>query len=107
MRPEPQKRLFLKRDPDFDFGPWDRRLRSIQVGSLKLIASGLGERELYDLEHDPEEAHDLSRAHPEDTERLAERLARWAGEARPRSPQPAPEVDPEAQRALRELGYTD
>jgi arylsulfatase A-like enzyme len=107
MRPEPQKRLFLKRDPGFDFSPYDRRLRSIQVGSLKLIASDRGERELYDLARDPDELHDLSAARPEDAARLAAQLDSWARNLAPRAAQPAPAIDPEARRALRELGYTD
>jgi len=107
MRPTPQRSLFERSAPDFDFSPHHRRLKSIQVGTLKLIASERGERELYDLSVDPDEQNDLAGERPDDTARLASQLEDWARGWQP-VVDPAPRaVDAERLKALRELGYVE
>lgn len=109
MRPGEPLRNMAHVNPAFDPQPWDRRLRSIQLDGLKLIASDRGENELYDLTVDPTESHDLSAGRPADVERLRARLAEWVERAtsgRPAAPfEPVP--DPEATKAIRELGYVN
>ena len=108
MRPREQRRLFAAVDPAFDFGRFDRRLQSIQVGSWKLIQPEGGPPELYDPEADPGETRNLAGERPEVVAELRRRLEAWnAG----RPPQPAPtdgpSLDEETREALRSLGYLD
>ena len=107
MRPIRQKAHFLAVNPVFDFGRFDRRLRSIQVGSMKLIASDKGDVELYDLEADPGEEVDLSAERPEVVETLEGQLDRWLASERLADPTHEPALDPETIEALRELGYME
>lgn len=107
MRPLEQKRLFLGVNPGFDFSPYDRRLKSVQVRDLKLIVSDRGEQELYDLAADPAETRDLAEARPEDARRLAAVLAEWSRDWDPQVKGATPELDPQAREALRELGYIE
>jgi arylsulfatase A-like enzyme len=106
FRPGEQRRLFASVNPGFDFTPYWRRLKSVQVGALKLIASERGERELYDLVADPGELHDLSAERPGDVKALDARLAAFAPNWAPGAASGSP-VDEETRRALRELGYVE
>ena len=81
--------------------------RSVRAGRWKLIVDELaGSAQLFDLEADPQESVDLSEQEPDQVRRLRELLA---AETRP----PAGVVvegaegvvDPEAEEALRSLGY--
>ena len=92
--------------PGFDFGPFDRRLWSLQVGDLKLILSDRDEAELYDLARDPGESRDLAGERPEEVRRLAARLARPAPGPAGAEAQRFP-VDEETRRMLRRLGYAE
>lgn len=105
MRPLLQRDLFARLAPDFDFERFDRRLKSIQVGSLKLIASERGELELYDLAADPEESTNLANDRPADAERLRAQLLDMVGGWEPRTAAPPPELDEQTRRQLRGLGY--
>ena len=58
-------------EPGFDPAPWSRSLRSLRVGSEKLIWASDGRHEFYDLDRDPGEESDLSARDPE---RFAQRL---------------------------------
>ena len=98
-------------EPGFDPAPFARGLRALRVGSDKLIWASDGRHELYDLESDPEEQHDLS---AEDPGRLEQRLQQleaetagggWADPVRTPTHVPAPSAE---QRAMLEgLGYLD
>ena len=46
-------------DPQFDTAPWSRALRAFYHAPHKLIAGSDGRGELYDLQQDPTELHDL------------------------------------------------
>jgi arylsulfatase A-like enzyme len=84
-------------DPRFE-----RELRSIEVGRLKLVASSRGELELYDIAADPREEHDLSAERPSQVETLLERL----GPAQPFVPRgPEEGIGADARDRLRSLGY--
>jgi arylsulfatase A-like enzyme len=105
MRPLRQRERFAKLAPEFDFAPYDHRLRSIQVGSLKLVASDRGGVELYDLAADPGELHDLAAERPDAARDLALRLEGWARARSAHALLSEPTLDPETVEALRELGY--
>ncbi len=61
--------------------------------------------ELFDLESDPLERHDLSSERPEDVARLRGLLSEWF--ERYRSELPEDEIHPEQAEELRGLGYTE
>jgi len=81
----------------------------VYAGRYKAIATSRpGEDELYDLAADPLEQHNLVLERPD----VAERLLRLAREERARGEAAGPtgeppELTPEMQQALHELGYTD
>ncbi len=108
MRPTEQKRLFGEVSPEFDFEPYDRRLKSIQIGDMKLIVPERGAVELYDLAQDPGETRDLAAARPRIVEALRRRLEVWSGGWRPAANgESQPILDEETRKALRSLGYLD
>ncbi len=108
MRSEHQRRLFHKADPAFDFDPWDRRLKSLQVGDQKLIVSDRGERELFDLASDPGETKNLAAERPEAVRALERRLAELAaGWTAAPAVAAEPVIDEETRAALESLGYVD
>jgi len=111
MRPESQRWRFERVAPDFDFTPFDQRLRAVIVRDRKLILPERGNPELYDLGVDPGEAHNLALAEPELVGRLTAWLEEWTARARQPgpgtagSPSEGPELDEETRRALEALGY--
>lgn len=88
--------------------------KALYDGALKYIARGDGERQLFDLDADPAELTNLASARPGDVERLEGALAAWrrgagceGGDARTAAGAAALTLDPDAERALRSLGYVD
>jgi arylsulfatase A-like enzyme len=84
----------------------DRRLTSVQRGALKLVWGSDGSRWLYDLESDPGEQRNLAAERPDvvaELERAVEDRQALARESP--VPEAAPELDAEARKQLRELGY--
>ena len=75
----------------------------VRRGRWKYIeAQEEGTVELYDLETDPYERKNLAETRPAPRQRLEETLHAWQASAeRPALPQ----VDPEAEKRLRALGY--
>jgi arylsulfatase A-like enzyme len=53
-----------RRSRDAVLDPYRRRIRSVQVGSYKLVRGSDGVRDLYDLAVDPAELHDVSGRDP-------------------------------------------
>ena len=108
MRSPVQRRRFAEVDPGFDFDRYDRRLRSIQVGAMKLILADRGPAELYDLSADPGETRNLAAERPELAAELGARLEAWSGGWRPApSVEGEPVLDEATRQALRSLGYLD
>jgi arylsulfatase A-like enzyme len=87
--------------------PYRRRLRSIQIGSDKLIWGSDGRHELYDVGVDPGEEVNRIDVDPETARRLEQRLS----ELRARLERPVGQranlllLDEETRAHLRELGY--
>jgi arylsulfatase A-like enzyme len=107
-RPLQGMRVMRKRFPDFDVDVIDRRVRVLRTDQYKLIWYSDGDSQLFDLEADPAEAHDLSATHPELRNRLLAQLKDWM-EARAdgKSPKPFETSDPEAIEQLKILGYIE
>jgi hypothetical protein len=91
--------------------PWGERFQrerfALFADRYKLILSTDGDDELFDLEADPGEMHDLSAAKPRLFEALAARLRALveAGAAAPGATAEATELDPAQLEELRRLGY--
>jgi len=84
------------------------RLRSVRSPRHKLIEDvASGRRELYDLESDPAEAHEISAVEPEVAAELAARLEAFHGGAVPAAADAALPLDPESAEQLRALGYAE
>ena len=84
----------------------ERPILSLRTGRWKLISYPGADGpylELYDLQADPGEEHDLSKDDPERVERMLSAIEEWY---RPRREFPGPEgLDPDAREALESLGY--
>ncbi len=107
MRPLEQRKLFAQINPGFAFDVYDRRFRSIQLGSWKLIVSEPGEPELYDLSRDPHESVNLAAYEPAKVAALRQRLHDWSAASPATGPSAAPELDEEARESLRSVGYLE
>ena len=76
----------------------------------KLIQTGADRFELYDLDNDPAEQHELSQARPERVATMRDQIAafaRHAGEVGQTARQSIDEPDPAVAQRLRSLGYLD
>jgi arylsulfatase A-like enzyme len=106
-----------RRDPDlqvsqvlgrFDPGPEGGQRSDVYMvreGRHKLIAEASGS-ELYDLERDPEERHDLAASAPERVAQLEARLAEWRSGGDGQADD-ARSLDEEERRRLEALGYVE
>jgi len=81
----------------------DRVERAMRRGSMKLIVSSDGHRELYDLASDPDEGHDLYAAEPARAERLFALFRDWESNL-PRR-RAGTSRDDEMVKRLKSLGY--
>lgn len=86
--------------------------KALYEGGLKFIARGDGTRQLFDLDADPSELTNLASARPADVERLDAALGAWRHDAgcadgapRSNARDASLPLDPDAERALRSLGY--
>lgn len=91
------------------FSTFGGHLHAVRKGRYKLIAGWRRTPELYDLESDPYEHHDLRDAEPETVRRLQAELRRWLDEEQRLAAETAPveqrELPPEVLDELRALGY--
>jgi arylsulfatase A-like enzyme len=86
---------------------YDRGLRAIYRGDLKLIESTTGDRYLFDLASDPGEAVNLAAERPAIASDLAQALGRWTATMTAAAPPRADDTDGEAFGRLRALGYVN
>jgi len=85
---------------------FDRRLHALYEPPWKLIVSSRGDLELYHLARDPAETRDLHASEPDTTRRLRRTLDEVVRAHPPLYDADArAELDPDTERALRELGY--
>ena len=103
----PNLRAIRRRFPAADVRKLDVALRSIRVGSQKLILASDGERQLYDLRADPSEKGDLASVNPEAADALEERLISALGDWPRRRRDVDPDSDDlqEVRDRLQALGY--
>jgi len=95
-----ERMLFTESEvPFFSYG-W-ARLKTVRQGALKYIDAPL--EELYDLERDPGENHNLATERGHEAQRLAAEIELWA--ARDDDVISAVPVDAEMEEQLRALGY--
>lgn len=97
---------------DADVSEMRRRYKAYYEGDLKYVWRSDGKRELYDLATDPRERRDLAQRRPADVERLDRALTDWveglpANRIDEDGESSGLGLDPEAQRALRALGYVE
>jgi arylsulfatase A-like enzyme len=92
--------------PDFDFGPWERRLRVLYQGGHKFICATDGGHEIYDDAVDPGESRNLVEAEPELAESLLDDLLGFVAGMNVRTDEGAtPDYSEEDLERLRRLGY--
>ena len=107
-RPLNGMKLLERNYPGFDTSRIDGPMRMLRTSRFKLIASERGV-ELYDLEQDPHEEHDLSSDRPELVASLKSKLEAWqsarTGVAAGQATNPL--LDREAREQLRALGYVE
>ena len=88
-----------------DFEQWPTAEAALD-GRFKLIATGRGEEQLFDLASDPAESVDVRARAPEQYRRLRRALEEWRETCRPRTTRV---FTPEEERAiadrLTQLGY--
>jgi choline-sulfatase len=85
---------------------FDRDLRAIYAPPFKLIEDTTGRVELFDLENDPGELHNLAEAQPERVEALKRQLAEIRRQHPPRFDSAArAKLSDDTEEALRALGY--
>jgi arylsulfatase A-like enzyme len=96
------------RHPSFDFSPLVRDLVCVRSDRFKLVRSGDGREQLFDLEADPGEDRDVSGAHVDVAARLRtaldRRLVTWRSSAE-EDPALSGDQEAEIERHLTELGY--
>ena len=91
---------------EFDPSPYDQRMKMINDGHYKYIWSSLGSHELYDLEDDPDETHNLIKIRPEIATKLHSQLEHWSnGFQTLDSSEQDPEFDKTIIERLEALGY--
>ena len=78
--------------------------RAIFSGSLELISWSLGPSQLYDLQTDPQEAHNVFDENDPRIRALLDKLTAWTASA-PRQLEQAPKLDKGAAERLKSLGY--
>jgi arylsulfatase A-like enzyme len=94
--------------PGFDTTAIDRRMRMLRTSRHKLIWREGGPAELFDLERDPEELHDLWAREPELRSELQAQLDEWMSQNQTPREGPTFESEDDASlEQLRALGYIE
>jgi arylsulfatase A-like enzyme len=106
--PDAQRRIFAESFPSrrlISLQPrLDRIERAVISGSMKLIGSTAGRRELYDLAKDPNEDENIYAASGSGSRALETSLEQWTKAALAKS-RPEGPIDPGVIERLRSLGY--
>lgn len=101
----PRVNVLQRAFPGHDWSAFDRALRAIRTGRHKFIQASDGRDELYDIEADPGESHNLVAQQPDVVDDLRRRLEDWV--ATVQRPVAGREADMQAdtRRVLEGLGY--
>jgi len=93
--------------PGFDFDRFDCHMAAVIADDWKLIACDNGHSELYHLRDDPDEAHDVLSAHPEQAAALRTRLDAFRTRCHPHAAPDDLSAEDEVilDRRLEDLGY--
>lgn len=104
----PNLEVLERRFPYLDHAPFNRALRSVRCGHHKYIWSSDGRDELFDLERDPGELHNLIEHQPELAAELRREMESLVGNlehSESEADSVLAEDDPEVIRRLQDLGY--
>jgi arylsulfatase A-like enzyme len=106
----PQLHAFTRRGLPVNRQRFDRRLWAIRTRTHKLIWSSDQEHELYDLQSDPTEEHNLFSTRCEERRRLQRLLKEWEtehglGDMLSAENHREEKTDPAVEQRLRDLGY--
>jgi len=95
--------------PSFDYSGLERAQRAIRTLHYKYIWASDGKCELYDIQADPGETHNIIQQHPDLAEEMRAKLFDWRGRhaASVAADDAAPDLDEDLLRRLRELGYIE
>lgn len=107
MAPQPSMEALEKRVgelPD-EVSDYDRSLRAIRSTEYKLIRGLDGSRELYHVESDSEERHDLTDENPEITDHLDSELDDWLDSFEHADPEGSVSMSRSTKARLEDLGY--
>jgi len=87
---------------------YKRATRAVRMDGFKYIWSSNGERELYDLDSDPEEKHNIIGQYPDKARTLQNTLSNWLDSFVPDTYRDSlPEADEVVTQRLRDLGYLE
>ena len=100
------KSAIRNEDPDFDFSPFDRELKSLIMGDYKYIWDSTGKEELYFLGTDPDEEIDIATRERSMILQFRQILAESTDAGENRSLfENVPPIDEATRDALKALGY--
>lgn len=104
----PDLTTFYSRFPGVDVSRYDRALKMIRTDHYKYIRASDGNHELYDLQVDPDEQHNINAERPDVAEELDRRLTEWRNSFEEAIPSDeVPEFDEAVKERLRALGYLE
>jgi arylsulfatase A-like enzyme len=107
-RPLQGMRVLRKRFPDFDAKSIDGRIRMLRTDRHKLIWHSNRAPQLFDLQSDPTETHDLAATNPDLRDRMLAQLTDWMNDrTQSNAPSDFETDDPEAIEQLKQLGYLE
>jgi arylsulfatase A-like enzyme len=99
---------FHRRYPGIDVSIYDRSIKMVRTNHLKYIWSSDGAHELYNLQNDPGETHNIQAECPTLAQNLDRLLTTWRTSFEVANlPDKAPEFDQEVRNRLRALGYLE
>lgn len=104
----PDLTTFHKRFPGVDVSQYDRALKMIRTDRYKYIWASDNNHELYDLQKDPDEQHNIINQAPAIAADLDRQLLNWRNSFEAAAPvEEAPEFDEAVKDRLRALGYLE
>lgn len=104
----PDLTVFYDRFPGADVSKYDRALKMIRTDRYKYIWSSKGDNELYDLQVDPGELHNIISEFPGIAASLDRQLAEWSNSFEAAAiTDEAPEFEEVVAARLRDLGYLE